>query len=130
MAPYRRPSWFFRHIANPLWTALGFATTLAVPGRTTGEWRTVAIHVLELDGARYLVAPRGDTEWVRNLRASGTGEIRRRGSREPFHATDVPVEQRPPIIAAYRERWDREVFVHFKALPDAADHPVFRIESA
>ena len=56
--------------------------------------------------------------------------LRRRGDREPFRATEVPVAERPPIIAAYRDRWDREVKVHFTKMPDPAQHPVFRIEAA
>ena len=85
--------------------------------------------MLEFDGSRYLVAARGITEWVRNLRAAGEGEIRRRRSTEHFRATEVPVGEAPPIIAAYRERWDNEVKKFFGQLPDAPDHPVFRIET-
>jgi len=106
---------------------LGRTTTLAVPGRKTGEWRTVPVNVLEHEGERYLVAPRGETEWARNLRAVGRGELRRRGRVEAFTAVEVPVDERPALISAYRARWDKEVRAMFKALPDPADHPVFRL---
>jgi deazaflavin-dependent oxidoreductase (nitroreductase family) len=77
---------------------LGMILTLAVRGRTSGEWRTVPVNVLELDGQRYLVAPRGDTQWVRNLRATGRGELRWRGRIEPFRATEIPDNEKPRLI--------------------------------
>jgi deazaflavin-dependent oxidoreductase (nitroreductase family) len=110
---------------------LGFKPTLAVRGRKTGEWRTVPVNVLDLDGARYLIAPRGETHWVRNLRAVGEGELRRRGERERFRAVEVEdVAEKVRIIAAYQERWGKETKSQFAALPDPVDHPVFRIEGA
>jgi deazaflavin-dependent oxidoreductase (nitroreductase family) len=114
-------------VVNPVIMRLGLLPTLAVRGRRSGEWRTVPVHVLELDGDRYLVAPRGDTHWARNLRASGTGELRRRGRRERFRAVEVPPEQRRPLIDAYLSRWGREVKAIFEQLPDPQDHPVFRL---
>ena len=127
---YLRPPWWVRRLANPLIARLGLTPTLAVRGRRSGAWRTVPVNVLEHDGARYLVAPRGQTEWVRNLRAAGGGEIRRRGRAEPFVAVEVPDAEKPPLIAVYRARWDSQVKDVFTALPDPADHPVFRLRSA
>ena len=127
---YLKPDAFTKNVANSLVRWLGVKPTLAVRGRKTGAWRTVPVNVLELDGARYLVAARGDTEWVRNLRAAGGGELRRRGTTEEFRVTEVPVAERPPLIAAYRDRWDREVKKIYAQLPDPADHPTFRIEAA
>ena len=126
---YIRPGFFFRRVINPLLQMLGLKPTLAVKGRKSGKWRTVPVNVLELDGRRYLVAVRGETEWVRNLRAAGTGEIRRGANVERFTATEIPVAERPPIIDAYRALWEREVSWQFKRLPDPADHPVFRISA-
>src|SRR5919106_639005 len=99
---YLRPGFFIRRIANPLASLFGAATKLAVRGRQSGEWKTVPVNVLELDGSRYLMAVRGETEWVRNLRAAGGGELRRRGKAEPFRATEVgdPAE-RARIVDAY-----------------------------
>ncbi len=126
---YLRPGWFTRKVANPLVALLGAATTLAVRGRRSGEWRTVPVNVPELDGDRYLLAPRGESEWVRNLRASGTGELRRRGKVEPFRATEVTDPDLQTRVAdAYLQRWGRQVKGYFELLPDPADHPVFRIQ--
>jgi len=87
--PYLKPGWFTSRVLNPLLMRVGIIPTLAVRGRTSGEWRTVPVNVLELDGRRYLVAPRGDTQWVRNLRATGRGELRWRGRVEPFRMTEI-----------------------------------------
>jgi deazaflavin-dependent oxidoreductase (nitroreductase family) len=125
---YLPPGWLVRRVGNPLVMRLGFAPTLAVRGRRSGRWQTVPVNVLEFEGQRYLVAPRGNTEWVRNLRAAGGGELRRRGKPEPFRAAEVPAPERPPLIQAYLDRWGKQVREQFAALPDPADHPVFRIE--
>ena len=124
---YLRPGWLTR-LTNRVVGALGFVPTLAVRGRTSGEWRTVAVNVLEHENARYLVAPRGETEWVRNLRAAGGGELRQRGSVEPFRAIEVADPEKGPLIAAYREKWDSQVRRQFAALPRDDDHPVFLIQ--
>ena len=127
---YLKPGWFIQKVMNPIIMRTGVTPTLAVPGRRSGEWRTVPVNVLEYNGARYLVAPRGNTEWVRNLRAAGTGEIRRRGKTDRFRATEVPDAEKPPLIQAYLERWGSQVKSQFDALPDPADHPVFRLEAS
>ena len=110
---------------------------LEVPGRKTGEPRRTPVNLLTVDGQRYLVAPRGHTQWVRNLRVSGRGRLLlgRRG--EEFTATELPDDARPPILRAYLKRWKAEVGVFFGGVgPDspeeelrriAPDHPVFRL---
>lgn len=124
---YLKPGWLTSRVLNPLLMRVGMIPTLAVRGRTSGEWRTVPVNVLELDGQRYLVAPRGETQWVRNLRATGRGELRWRGRVEPFRAIEIPDNEKPRVIEAYLARWGYQVKGYFKALPDPADHPVFRI---
>jgi deazaflavin-dependent oxidoreductase (nitroreductase family) len=127
---YIQPPWFTRRVFNPLAMkfGLGGAVTLAVAGRKSGKLHLVPVIPVEYNGARYLVSPRGETEWVRNLRAAGAGELRRKGTIERFTATEVPVEERSPILEAYRRVAGGPVESQFKALPDPADHPVFRIE--
>jgi deazaflavin-dependent oxidoreductase (nitroreductase family) len=127
--PYIKPPVLLSRLVNPVLIKLGLYTAVAVRGRRSGEWRQVPVNVLQLGGERYLVAPRGNTEWVRNLRAAGSGELRKGGRTEPFTAVEVADADKPPIIDAYLARWGyarRE----FEALPDPADHPVFRIEPA
>jgi hypothetical protein len=124
---YLRPGSIER-VLNTLFVRLGFATHI---GRARALERRVADGAherLDLDADRYLMAPRGETDWVRNIRVAGGGELRRRGKRERFRAHELPLEQRQPVIDAYLGRWGRLVRKQFAALPDAADHPVFRIE--
>ena len=117
-------------VVNPLLMRLGAVPTLRVRGRKTGHWRSVPVNVLELDGERYLVAPRGETDWVRNLRAAGGGRLQHGRRRiEPFTAVEVPDEEKPRVIAAYVNRWGNQVKSQFDVLPEPADHPVFRLES-
>jgi deazaflavin-dependent oxidoreductase (nitroreductase family) len=126
--PYLRPSWLVSRVINPILMRLRLVPALVVRGRRTGQWRRVPVNVLELGDTRYLVAPRGTTEWVRNLRAAGEGRLQRGSHIETFRATEVPDEEKPPIIEAYLQRWGGQVRSQFEALPDPADHPVFRIE--
>ena len=114
---------------------------LYVKGRTSGEWRSTPVNLLTHDGERYLVAPRGTTQWVRNLRAAdGHGELHLGRRVEPFHATELDDDAKPDVLRAYLKRWKMEIGVFFDGVgPDASDetlrgiapgYPVFRIEQA
>jgi deazaflavin-dependent oxidoreductase (nitroreductase family) len=127
---YLEPSWLISRVVNPLLMRLGAVPTLRVQGRKTGLWRSVPVNVLELDGERYLVAPRGETDCVLNIRAAGGGQLRYgRRRTEPFTIVEVPDEEKPRVIATYLDRWGNQVRSQFEALPDPADHPTFRLES-
>ena len=113
---------------------------LYVRGRTSGELRSNPVNVLTVDGRRYLVAPRGHTQWVRNLRAAGAGELRVGRRTERFTATELADGQKPAILRAYLKRWKLEVGVFFdgvsadapdaKLLEIAPGYPVFAISDA
>src|SRR5580692_3620929 len=113
---------------------------LAVRGRKSGEWRTTPVNPLTLDGTRYLVAPRGNTQWVRNLRVTGEGELRLGRKAEAFTATEIADDDKPAILRAYLKRWKFEVGVFFDGVdakaPEeklreiAPGYPIFRIEPA
>ena len=77
---------------------------LAVRGRTSGQWRINPVNPLTLEGSRYLVAPRGHTQWVRNLRVAGGGELRVGRRAEAFTATELADDQKPEILRAYLRR--------------------------
>jgi deazaflavin-dependent oxidoreductase (nitroreductase family) len=128
---YLRPPWFASHVGNRMASLFGrrFVSQLTTTGRRSGQQRTTPVAVLELDGERYLVAPRGDTHWARNVRAAGGGRLRKGDRTWEFGVEEVEVAARPPLIAAYRERFDRFPMVAktFEQLPDPADHPVFRL---
>jgi deazaflavin-dependent oxidoreductase (nitroreductase family) len=111
---------------------------LHVRGRRSGQWRTVPVNPLTLDGARYLVAPRGRTEWVRNLRAAGAGRLQLGRRFEEFTATEVDDADKAPIIRAYLDLWAMETQRFFGDLRStstdaeiaavAPGFPVFRIQ--
>jgi deazaflavin-dependent oxidoreductase (nitroreductase family) len=141
---FQEPGWFTRRVFNPLvgWLSrrglsVAGSRVLEVQGRKSGEWRRTPVNPLRIGGDRYLVAPRGTTQWVRNMRVSGRGRLVGRGVEE-FSAREVPEDERPPILRAYLEKWKWEVGAFFGGVgPDssdeelrriAPDHPVFRIE--
>jgi deazaflavin-dependent oxidoreductase (nitroreductase family) len=110
---------------------------LYVRGRTSGQWRSNPVNVLTYDGRRYLVAPRGHTQWVRNLRVAGGGELRVGRRVEQFTATELPDAEKAGVLRAYLRRWKLEVGVFFdgvnadapdsKLLEIAPGYPVFLI---
>ena len=110
---------------------------LYVRGRTSGQWRSNPVNVLTYEGRRYLVAPRGQTQWVRNLRAVGGGELRVGRRVETFTATELADADKPAVLREYLRRWKFEVGVFFdgvdanatdaKLLEIAPGHPVFLI---
>ncbi|MBB2975624.1 deazaflavin-dependent oxidoreductase (nitroreductase family) [Microbacterium endophyticum] len=119
---------------------LAGSRVLAVRGRSSGEWRTTPVNPLRVGGTRYLVAPRGNAQWVRNLRAAGTGELRHGRRVERFSAIEVDDAEKPPILRAYLKAWAWEVGRFFEGVdahsPEERLHeiapgfPVFRIVSA
>lgn len=143
---YLAPDAATRRILNPLMTVLVKAGVglrggriLHVRGRRSGEWRTTPVNPLPLDGRTYLVAPRGHTEWVRNLRVSSAGRLQKGRRFTEFTAVEVADADKAPIIRAYLKRWAMETEKFFDGLhadsSDAAvaavapDFPVFRIET-
>lgn len=143
-ARYLAPGRFTRRVANPTLaglTRVGLsikgARILAVRGRRSGEWRTTPVNPLDLDGRQYLVAPRGHTHWVRNLRAAGEGELRLGRRRVPFRAAELTDDEKPPVLRAYLATWKAEVGVFFEGLDEhatdeqlraaAPDFPAFRL---
>jgi deazaflavin-dependent oxidoreductase (nitroreductase family) len=144
-ATFQEPGWFTKNVFNRLVavaTRLGLSVAgsrvLEVRGRKSGEWRRTPVNLLVFEGDRYLVAPRGNTQWVRNMRVAGGGRLVLGRRTEDFEATEVPLEQRPALLRAYLEKWKWEVGAFFGGVgPDATDdellqiapdHPAFRIE--
>jgi deazaflavin-dependent oxidoreductase (nitroreductase family) len=143
---YQRPGWFTKHVFNPIvagLTRVGVSLVgsrvLEVRGRKSGEWRRTPVNPLEFGGERYIVAPRGETQWVRNLRVSGEGRLRKGRRTEEFTATELADDddQKLALLRAYLKKWAWEVGAFFQGVgADAPDedlrriaplHPVFRI---
>lgn len=132
---YVTPGWFTRRVFNPLvarlvrsGVSMQGARELQVRGRTSGEWRTTPVNLLELDGRTFLVAPRGHTQWVRNLRVAGDGRLRSGRRVETFTATELGDDEKVPIVREYLRRWGWEVGAFFDDL--AADSGDTEIRAA
>lgn len=144
MAYYKPPDWFNKNVLNPVVAALTRAglsaagsRILRVRGRISGEWRSAPLNLLTYEGQRYLVAPRGQTQWARNLRVAGAGELLLGKKAEPFRAVELSDGDKVPILRAYIKKWKFEVGTFFRGVDAnstddqirriAPDHPVFRI---
>jgi hypothetical protein len=97
--------------------------TLTVKGRRSGRPHSVPVVVPDVDGVRYLVSTRGESEWVLNVRAEPHVKV----DGIDYIATEIPVDQRAPILAAYRPMAGKVVEGYWRRLPDDADHPVFAL---
>jgi deazaflavin-dependent oxidoreductase (nitroreductase family) len=142
-AKFVRPGWFTAHVFNPiveglskLGIGMAGAQTLAVRGRKSGEVRTTPVNPMEVGGETYVLAPRGTTQWARNLRASGEGELRSGRRVRRFRATEVPDDEKLPLLRYYVEKWAWEVKGFMGVDADASDeelvalapdHPAFRL---
>jgi deazaflavin-dependent oxidoreductase (nitroreductase family) len=145
---YRRPGWFTRHVVNPSvagLTRLGVSVwgsrVLEVKGRKSGLPRRNPVNLLTMDDQQYLVAPRGEAEWVRNLRvADGHLTLLLGSRRDDRTATEIADADKAPVLRAYLRRWKSEVGVFFEGVgPDSTDeelaaiaprHPVFALSPA
>ncbi len=147
MSYYEKPDWFRRSVVDPAvqaLTRLGVSVwgsrILRVRGRKSGEWRSHPVNLLTHDGKQYLVAPRGLTQWVRNIRVAKEGLLVLGGRSQPFQAVEVADEAKIPILRDYLKRWKFEVGMFFDGVsaesPEselrriAPDHPVFEVRQS
>jgi deazaflavin-dependent oxidoreductase (nitroreductase family) len=144
---YRKPGHLTRKIMNPLVLLMMRAgisvwgsRILEVRGRTSGVPRRIPVNLLEVEGAQYLVSPRGDSQWVRNVRADqGRLTLLLGRRRDEWVAEEIPDRDKAPILRAYLRKWKMEVGVFFDGVTSdssdedveriASDHPVFRLSS-
>jgi deazaflavin-dependent oxidoreductase (nitroreductase family) len=117
-----------RRLLGPIWLRVGFTAMLEVPGRQTGTARRVALLPIEVDGTTYLLSQYGVSEWVRNLRAAGRGELRRKGRSQAFTAVEVDGAERDQVIAAFHAKTPKQFTSDFAQRPEATDHPTFRVD--
>jgi deazaflavin-dependent oxidoreductase (nitroreductase family) len=112
---------------------------LYVRGRKSGELRSNPVNLLVFEGEKYLVAPRGVTQWVRNLRVAGEGRLRVGRRVEHFKPVELSDDEKPALLRAYLKRWKWEVGMFFDGVdakaPEeklreiAPGYPIFRIIS-
>jgi hypothetical protein len=142
---YKEPDWFTRHILNPVikgMTRAGVSVwgsrILEHRGRTSGKLHHVPVNLLTVEGTHYVVSPRGQTQWVRNVRhAEGHMVLILGRKRQLCTVREIPVADSVPILRAYLRRWKFEVGMFFDGVtPDstdaewaavAANHPVFEL---
>jgi hypothetical protein len=142
---YQRPNLFTKHVFNRFtaaMTRLGISVwgsrVLEVKGRRSGQLRHTPVNLLEVEGRQYLVAPRGETDWVRNARADDghvTLVLGRR--RQAYVLAELRGADRVPVLRTYLRRWNWEVGMFFAGVgPDSTDaelagvadhHPVFEL---
>ena len=145
---YREPGGFTRNVFNRTvagLTRLGISVwgsrVLEAPGRTSGLPRQVPVNLLTVDGTQYLVSPRGEGQWVRNVRAAAGRLATLVGKRrEEWRARELAGEETVPVLRAYLRRWKAEVGVFFDGVgPDSTDdeiaqiaerYPVFHLQAA
>ena len=144
-AYYRKPGWLTRILFNgavEVATRAGISVwgsrVLRVRGRKSGESHSHPVNLLTYRGNQYLVSPRGLTQWVRNIRVAGEGELVLGNRIEKFRAIEIPDDQKVPILREYLRRWKMEIGIFFQGVSAdssdeelgriAHDHPVFRVE--
>jgi deazaflavin-dependent oxidoreductase (nitroreductase family) len=131
---YKKPDWFTRNVFNPfvavlhkLGLSLQGSQTLAVRGRKSGEMRTNPVNPFELNGRTYLLAPRGTTQWVRNMRVAKEGELRSGRKVRHFTAEEVPDKDKLPLMRLYMDKWSWEVKGFLGIDAKASDEEIKRI---
>jgi deazaflavin-dependent oxidoreductase (nitroreductase family) len=145
MAEYNRPGFManlgnaFIGILNRIGLRPGGSQLLAVRGRKSGDVKTTPVNPLTVDGVMYLVAPRGETHWVRNLRAANEAELRVGRKSTAIRTQEVADAEKPALINAYLARWGNVTKSHFgssSTSPPAEEleqlagrTPVFRVVS-
>ncbi|MER7182392.1 nitroreductase/quinone reductase family protein [Streptomyces hyaluromycini] len=117
--------------------SLAGSAELSVPGRKSGRMQRVPVNPHTYDGTQYLVSARGNSQWVRNMRVAGGGELRVGRKVREFTVVELPDAEKLPVLRTYLEKWGWEVKQYFpgvtaKSSDDelvaaGADHPVFRV---
>ncbi len=114
----------------------GHMITIEVKGRRSGETRSTIVNTVDYNGQRYLVSPRGETQWVRNVRAAGGQATIRHGGRTEVRLEEVPAAERAAVLQVYLRKNAMATKAHFGIDPKApleeferiaAQHPVFRV---
>ncbi|MGY4857650.1 nitroreductase/quinone reductase family protein [Cryobacterium sp. AP23] len=124
---YIPPGFLMQHVVNPIARAIG-RPTLIVRGRISGREISIPVGPFHFGGDTYVIAGRGETQWVRNLRVAGRCELRIRWHRQPHLATELRGAEHQLVVASYLERLGRRAPAFLAELPNPADHPIFRLE--
>ena len=144
IAAFRKPGLLERLFNNAFGVVVGLGMgpadyyVLQVRGRKTGRVYSTPVNVIEVGGARFLVAPRGRTQWVRNAEATGEVILRKGRSRERFRVRSVASPDKPEILRAYLDRFRATVQRYFPVraesppeafVPIVDQYPVFALHA-
>jgi hypothetical protein len=126
---YLKPPWFTAKIFNRIAMATGISNTetLTVTKQASDEQQQIPVVTVDVGGTLYLVSTRGESQWVKNVRAHPTVTLTNKPGAATYVARETPAAQREPILAAYQQKAGRVVEGYFRKLPDPADHPVFEL---
>jgi hypothetical protein len=123
--PQARISRIFNRLA--MYSTLWDVHTLEVARRNAVDPQRVPVIPLELEGSLFIVSIRGESDWVKNVRAAGKIRLGQKGQFETYAATEVPADGRADILRAYRKKAGREMNGYFRKLPGPPDQPTFRL---
>lgn len=124
---YLRPPFILAKIINPLIIKLNLVPILTIKGRRSGKRIKIPITPLEYKNETYIVAPRGETQWARNLRGNNKGTLMVKGSSKNFAATEISGNLQKEVVTEYQKKVPA-VKAQFDSLPDYKDHPSFKLE--
>ncbi|MBV9320812.1 MAG: nitroreductase family deazaflavin-dependent oxidoreductase [Mycobacterium sp.] len=129
---YLKPPWFTVKVFNRIAMRIGISNseTLTVTKRSTAQPQHIPVITVDVGGTRYLVSTRGESEWVKNLRADPNITLSSKSGVTKYLARETPASERQPILAAYRQKAGKVVEGYFRKLPDPSDHPVFALTEA
>jgi hypothetical protein len=126
---YLKPPWFTVKVFNRIAMATGISNTetLTVTKRGSRDPQQIPVVTVDVGGIRYLVSTRGESQWVKNVRANPTVTLTGKSGAVTYVACETPASERQPILTAYQQKAGRAVDGYFRTLPDPADHPVFAL---
>jgi hypothetical protein len=126
---YLKPPWFTVKVFNRIAMATGISNseTLTVTKRGSREPQHIPVVTVDVAGTRYLVSTRGESQWVKNVRADPNVTLTNKSGAKKYVTRETPAPERQPILTAYQQKAGRAVAGYFGKLPDPADHPVFAL---
>src|SRR5271165_702227 len=126
---YLKPPWFTVKVFNRIAMATGVSNseTLTVTKRGSREPQKIPVITVDVGGTKYLVSTRGESQWVKNVRANPNVTLTNKSGTTGYVARETPEQDRQPILTAYREKAGRAVEGYFRQLPRETDHPVFSL---
>jgi hypothetical protein len=124
---YLRPPFILSKVINPLIIQFNLVPILTVKGRTSGKWIKVPVTPLEYKENTFLVAPRGETQWARNLRKNNKGTLTIKGKTRDFTATEISNNLQKEVVDEYQKKV-HAVKSQFDSLPDPKDNPTFKLQ--